>query len=185
MEDEKIVALYWQRDERAIRETEKKYGRYLMGVAGRVLSDREDRRESVNDAYLRAWDSMPPHRPAVLSAYLGKLARRAAIDLWRKKGRDKRAPSEYALSLTELAECAGPDSTSQAVDAHLLAEAIDAYLRTLPDKTRWLFLRRYYYLDSVAGAARFCGVSVDAAASLLYRTRLGLKKYLQEEGFTL
>lgn len=185
MEDEKIVALYWQRDEAAIRETEKKYGRYLMNIAGRVLTDREDCRESVSDTYMRAWESMPPQRPAVLSTYLGKLARRAAIDLWRKKSRDKRIGSEYALSLTELSECAGPDSTVQAVDAHLLAEALDAWLHTLPERTRKLFLRRYYYLDSIAGAARFCGLTEAAAASLLYRTRLGLKKHLQEEGFTL
>lgn len=185
MEDEKIVELYWHRDEAAIRETERKYGKYLIAIAGRVLTDREDCRESVSDTYLRAWDSMPPHRPAALAPYLGKLARRAAIDLWRKKSREKRIPSEYALSLTELSECAGPDSTAQAMDARLLAEAIDGYLRALPERTRKLFLRRYYYLDSVAQAARFCGLTESAAVSLLYRTRLGLKKYLQEEGFTL
>jgi len=88
MEDEKIVSLYWQRSETAIRETEMKYDRYLTKIALNILSDREDSRESVNDTYLAAWNSMPPHRPSVLSVYLGKLTRRISIDRFRYRNRD-------------------------------------------------------------------------------------------------
>ena len=102
MEDESIVTLYWDRDERAIRETETKYDRYLTKIAYNILADLEDSRESVNDTYLAAWDSMPPHRPGILSTYLAKITRRISIDRFRYRTRDKRKESEYAISLTEL-----------------------------------------------------------------------------------
>ena len=102
MEDEAIVSLYWQRSESAIRETEVKYDRYLTKIAWNILADREDSRESVNDTYLAAWNSMPPHRPGVLSTYLGKITRRISIDRFRYRTRDKRRQSEYEISLSEL-----------------------------------------------------------------------------------
>ena len=101
MNDEQIVSLYWDRDESAIRETEEKYDRYLTKIAYNILNNPEDSRESVNDTYLAAWNSMPPHRPSVLSAYLAKLTRRISIDLFRYRTRDKRLGSEYAISLSE------------------------------------------------------------------------------------
>ena len=102
MEDEKIVSLYWSRDEAAIRETEAKYDRYLTKIAYNILYNREDSRESVNDTYLAAWNSIPPHRPGVLSVYLGKITRRISIDIFRKRNRLKRRDSEYAVSLAEI-----------------------------------------------------------------------------------
>ena len=99
MDDEQIVSLYWLRKESAIRETEKKYDRYLTKIAYNILADYEDSRESVNDTYLAAWSSMPPHRPSVLSTYLSKLTRRISIDLLRYRNRGKRQQSQYALSL--------------------------------------------------------------------------------------
>ena len=102
MEDELIVDLYWNRDEDAIGKTQEKYDRYLTKIAYNILANVEDSRESVNDTYLAAWDSMPPHRPAVLSTYLGKLTRRISIDCFRGRTRAKRAPSQYAMSLEEL-----------------------------------------------------------------------------------
>ena len=154
MEDEKIVSLYWDRDESAIRETEEKYDRYLTKIAYNILNNPEDSRESVNDTYLAAWNSMPPHRPSVLSAYLAKLTRRISIDLFRYRTREKRLPSEYALSLSELGDSvSGGNTTEEAVNASLLAEAIAAYLRTLPEQTRSAFLGRYYFLDSVKEVA--------------------------------
>ena len=101
MEDEKIISLYWDRNETAIQETETKYGRYLMKIACNILNDREDSQESVNDTYLAAWDSMPPHRPGILQAYLAKLTRRISIDRFRYRTRDKRRGSQYALSLED------------------------------------------------------------------------------------
>ena len=105
MEDEQIVSLYWDRDENAIRETEIKYDRYLTKIAYNILNNTEDSRESVNDTYLAAWDSMPPHKPSILSAYLAKLTRRISIDCFRYRTRDKRMASEYAVSLSELGDC--------------------------------------------------------------------------------
>ena len=184
MEDDQIVSLYWNRDESAIRETETKYGNYLQKIAFNILNNTEDSRESVNDTYLAAWDSMPPHRPNVLSAYLAKLVRRISIDLFRYRTRDKRMASEYALSLTELEDCIpGGNTTEETVNGKLLADAIGIYLRLLPEATRTAFLGRYYFLDSVKEVADYCGMTESKCKSLLYRTRLGLKDYLQKEGY--
>lgn len=184
MDDAKIVSLYWERDEAAIRETEMKYGNYLHKIAFNILNNTEDSLESVNDTYLAAWNSMPPHRPSVLSAYLAKLARRISIDLFRYRTRDKRMGSEYALSLTELEDCLSEgDTTEETVNGKLLADAIGIYLRLLPETTRRAFLGRYYFLDPVKEVAGYCGMSESKCKSLLYRTRLGLKDYLQKEGY--
>ncbi len=184
MEDAQIVSLYWDRDESAIRETETKYGRYLTKIACNILNDVEDSRESVNDTYLAAWDSMPPHRPGILSAYLAKLTRRISIDRFRYRTRDKRMGSEYALSLEELGDCVcGGDTTQEAVNEKLLADAIGIYLRLLPEDARTAFVGRYYFLDPLKEVAAYCGMSESKAKSLLYRTRVGLKEYLQKEGY--
>jgi len=183
MEDCQIVSLYWQRKEEAIDRTEQKYGRYLTTIAYNILNDREDSRESVNDTYLAAWDSMPPHKPAVLSTYLGKLTRRISIDLFRKRTSEKRGGGEYALSLEELGECFGGNSTEEAVDAQALSQAIALFLRTLSPEVRNVFIGRYYYLDPVKKVAGYCGISESKAKILLHRTRQGLWEYLQKEGF--
>lgn len=112
MEDEQIVTLYWDRDETAIQETQTKYDRYLTKIACNILADMEDSRESVNDTYLAAWNSIPPQRPSVLSAYLAKLTRRISIDRFRYRTRDKRRDSQYALSLSELDDCVSGGNTT-------------------------------------------------------------------------
>lgn len=182
MEDAQIVSLYWDRDERAIDQTDKKYGRYLHTIAYNILADREDSQESVNDTYLAAWDSMPPHRPSVLSTYLGKITRRISIDCFRKKKAQKRG-GEYALSLEELDECIGQNSTEESVNAQALADAIGQYLATVSQEARRVFIGRYYYLDPVKEIARYCHVSESKAKMLLLRTRQGLWEHLQKEGF--
>ena len=185
-EDEQIVALYWERSEQAIAETEKKYDRYLEKIAHNILNNLEDSRESVNDTYLAAWDSMPPHKPGVLSAYLAKLTRRISIDRFRYRTRDKRAGSEYAISLSELSDCvSGGNSAEEIVNAKALADAIGVYLRLQSKQTQAAFLGRYYFLDPVKEIARYLGMSESKVKSLLYRTRLGLKEYLEKEGFCL
>ena len=186
MEDEAIVSLYWDRDERAIRETEEKYDRYLTKIAYNILNDREDSRESVNDTYLAAWDSMPPHRPSVLSAYLAKLTRRISIDRFRYRTRDKRAGSEYNLSLSELGDCvSGGNTTEEIVNVKLLADSIGIFLRLQSKDARTAFIARYYFLDSIRDISRSTGMSESKVKSLLHRTRIALKKYLEEEGFSL
>lgn len=183
MEDSEIVALYWDRNETAIDHTEKKYGRYLAKIAHNILADREDSQESVNDTYLAAWNSMPPHKPNVLSSYLGKLTRRISIDLYRKKTSQKRAPGEYVLSLQELEGCiSGGNTTEESVDCQILAEAITAYLRSISEEARNVFIGRYYYLDPVKEIANYTRISESKAKILLHRTRQGLWAYLQKEG---
>lgn len=184
MEDKTIVSLYWDRDELAIRETEKKYDRYLTKIAYNILADLEDSRESVNDTYMAAWESMPPHRPTVLSAYLAKLTRRISIDRFRYRTRDKRMASEYAISLSELSDCvSGGNTTEEIINVKLLADTIGIYLRLQSPEARTAFLGRYYFLDSVREVARYCGMSESKCKSLLHRTRVGLKEYLRKEGF--
>ena len=186
MEDNEIIALYWERNEAAIQQTEQKYGAYLSKVAYNILSDFEDSRECVNDTYLKAWNSMPTHRPSVLSTYLGKIVRQLSIDLFRKKNSAKRYASEYAVSLDELGDSfSGSSTPEQAYDAKLLDEAINRFLRTLPDDARNTFIGRYYFFDSLKDVARYCGMSESKCKSMLYRTRQSLKVWLQKEGFDL
>lgn len=184
MTDERIVQLYWDRDEAAVAETQSKYGRYLTKIAYNILTDMEDSLESVNDTYMYAWKSMPPHRPSVLSSFLAKITRRVAIDILRRKSRDKRIPSEYTFSLAELEECI-PDSkrVEQKIEAEEMGKVISAYLKTLSPEARHLFIGRYFYLDSLKDVAKYCGMSESKAKSMLYRTRCGLKSYLEQEGY--
>lgn len=186
MEDERIVSLYWQRDESAIRETETKYSRYLIKIAYNILSDMEDSRESVNDTYLAAWNSMPPHRPGVLSTYLAKLTRRISIDRFRYRTREKRKQSEYEISLSELGDCvSGGNTTEEAVNVKLLADAIGIFLRLQSEEARNVFIGRYYFLDSVKDVAAYCGITESKCKTVLHRTRLALREYLIKEGFAV
>ena len=183
MEDEQILELYRQRDETAIRETERKYGKYLAKIAYGILANAEDSRESVSDAYLGAWNSIPPHCPDALSAYLAKLTRRCSIDMFRRRHREKRRESEYALSLDELADCvSGGDSPEEAVALSELTQAIEAYLRSLDSEARTVFIGRYFFFDSVREIAVCRHMSESKVKSLLFRTRKGLRGYLIKEG---
>ena len=133
MKDAEIVDLYWERNEAAIQQTQQKYGAYLSKIAYNILSDFEESKECVNDTYLKAWNSMPTHRPSILSTYLGKIARQLSIDLFRKKNSAKRYASEYAVSLDELGDSFSDGSTpDQTFDAKHLDDAINSCLRTLP-----------------------------------------------------
>jgi RNA polymerase sigma-70 factor (ECF subfamily) len=185
MDDDTIVSLYWKRDESAISATEKKYGRYLLKIAYNILNDREDSKESVNDTYLKAWNSMPPHKPIVLSTYLGKITRQVSIDIFRTKNRDKRRLNRYSVSLSELYECIpSGDKTDENVNLQLLSDAINDYLHDISAEARTVFVCRYYYFDSVKDISSHCGMSESKVKSLLYRARIGLKEYLKKEGFT-
>ena len=184
MRDDMIVDLYWRRDEGAIRQTELKYGHYLMKLAYNILQNWEDSRESVNDTYFSAWKSMPPHRPEALLAYLSKITRQISIDIFRRKNSVKRQASEYALSLSELEDClSAGNTTEQDADLNLLSGAIQNFLLILPEETRNAFIGRYFFADSIREVAGYCGMSEPAVKSLLYRTRTSLKKYLEKEGF--
>ena len=186
MQDSVIIGLYFARDEEALERTREKYGAYLAAIAYNVLGDRADSEECVSDTYLAAWNTIPPNEPRSLSAYLTRIVRCSAIDLFRKNHREKRRSSEYAVSLDELGDLAPSSSDTEAeLDKKLLAAAINSFLRTLPDDSRRLFVARYYFLDPLKKAAASCGMTESRAKSLLYRTRLDLKEYLKKEGFDL
>ncbi len=184
MEDKEIVALYWRRDERAISESHEKYGSYLMKIADNILKDLRDSEESVNDTYLRAWNSMPPNRPDVLKLYLGRITRGVAIDIFRRRSSKKRAGSQYALSLEELGDCvSGDDDPQLSAEQSALAAAVGAYLKALDKRTRDVFICRYYFMDPLSEIADYCQMTESAVKSLLHRTRQGLRRHLEQEGF--
>ncbi len=186
MQDELIVELYWQRNEDAISQTQKKYEKLLISIAHNILYNNEDCKESVNDTYLAAWNSMPPNKPNVLSAYLCKITRRISIDIFRKKNREKRKASEYSLSLDELDECLSSTSTTEhEYEEKQLTYAINEFLHTLSDEAKNLFIGRYYFLDPLKKVAQYCNLSESNAKTILYRTRLALKEYLKKEGFEI
>lgn len=186
MQDEKILELYFNRSEQALSETEAKYGRYLYKIAYGILADKSDSEESVNDTYLATWNSIPPQKPSVLSAYLSKLTRRISIDIFRKRSSKKRGGSQYALSLAELEECVKSNrDLEEEMENKDLGAAISAFLRTLSKESRSLFVIRYYFCESLKDAARHLEMSEGKAKSLLYRTRIQLKDYLLKEGFEI
>ena len=182
MEDREIVELFWQRDEAAVAETQRKYGRYCFSIALNVLGREEDAREVVNDACLGAWNAIPPHRPELLSAFLGKITRRLALKKLRERTAAKRIGGEAAASLEELDECI-PSSlrTEESVEAAELTRAIDRFLETLPAEERRVFLRRYWFFDSIEAICSRCGFSQSKVKSMLSRTRKKLLLWLRKE----
>lgn len=184
MQDEKIIELYWLRDENAIQLTAQKYGTYLTKIAYNILNNFEDCRESVNDTYLKAWNSMPPQKPSVLKTYLSKITRQLSIDVFRTHNRQKRLSSQYAVSLSELEQCIpNAITTEQEVELQLLGKLINDFLYTLPDQTRHIFVCRYYFCDSIKNISAFFAISESKVKSILFRTRNALKSHLESEGF--
>jgi len=196
MEDRQIVELYWQRDESAIGETADKYGLYLHRIAYQILADDQDSLEVVNDTYLGAWNSMPVQRPEMLSTYLGKIARRVAINFYRRRISGKRAGSQYVQSLEELSQCVPAENlisvgskaseTPEAVlEVKELSAVINDWLWQQSEEMRHVFLWRYFYMDSIQDIARRKHYSESKVKSMLYRMRRSLRTYLEKEGYHL
>ena len=182
MNDAEIVGLYLNRDEAALTETARKYGNYCYTIAFRVLGDSEDAEETVNDTYLETWNCIPPHVPTILSAFIGKIARRLAISKWRNKTAAKRGKNSFALSLDELSECvAADDNTTKEMEEKEVVAAINAFLRELPEAQRNVFICRYWYMDSVGDISKQFHYSESKVKSMLMRTRQKLKQKLTEE----
>ncbi len=184
MEDKKIVELFLQRSEQAVTETQSKYGNYCYFIAYQILTNNEDAEESVNDTYIDAWNSIPPHKPAILSTFLGKITRRISIDRWRCRNAKKRGGGEIPLVLEELAECIeGNNSIEQELEQKRLTEVINTFVLGLPQTEQKVFLCRYWYMDSVYSICRQFGFSESKVKSMLYRTREKLKHVLEKEDF--
>lgn len=183
MEDSQIVAMYWERNEQALQHTAEKYGRYCFAIAHNILSNKEDAEESVNDTYLVAWKRIPPHRPAVLSTFLGKLTRRISLNRWRWNTSAKRGGGEVALALEELSGCVpAEENTERVVEEKELARAINRFLGSLPEIQREVFVCRYWFLASIREISEKFSFSETKTKSMLFRTREKLRACLQEEG---
>lgn len=182
MDDSQIIALYFQRKEQAISATAIKFGSYCMSVAANILRDRRDAEEAVSDAWMDAWNTIPPTRPKSLRAFLATLTRRRALDRYDTLSAEKRGGGQVALALEELAECASPQDVQAQAEASELAERIGAFLRTIPSTYRRVFVCRYWYFDSIEVIAEQFGFSKSKVKSMLHRTRGKLRKYLEKEG---
>ena len=183
MNDKNIVDLYFNRDEEAITQTDKKYGRYCYSIAYNILTNKEDAEESVSDTYMTAWRAIPPRRPSVLSTFLGKITRHISIDRWRERSAYKRGGGEVTLALEELEDCvAGLQNVEMEYERKELIRAYVKFLDTLPITERRVFLCRYWYVDSVEALAEKFGFSQSKVKTMLHRTRAKLRKQLAEEG---
>ena len=184
MNDDAIVKLFFARDEAAIAQVQKQYGSLCHAVAMRILGSREDAEECVNDAWRRAWDTIPPQRPKHLRLFLGRITRNRAIDLWRKNNAERRGGDQVAIALEELNECIGSSgSPEQEVDAKQLAAAINGFLQNERMQHRQVFLRRYFYLEDIPTIACRYGLREANVRMMLSRTRQKLRTYLTQEGY--
>ena len=186
MEDSDIIELYWQRDQSAIAETSEKYGKFLWNIAWNVLRSHGDAEECVNDTYLRTWNAIPPTRPYAFRAWLGRITRNLSLDRWKQSRAEKRGSDGMEVLLGELDQCVpASHGVEQALEDQEIARLISAFLRTLSQEPRIMFLRRYWYGEDLADIARKLGCGQGKVKSSLFRTRKALRAYLEKEGVVL
>ena len=182
MDDNKILDLFWARSEKAVTETSAKYGRYCTGISMQILHNMLDAEECVNDTWLHAWNAIPPGRPTILQAYLGKITRNLSLDRWKKNNAQKRGGSQVELMLEELGDCVpAADSVEQEIETKVIAKTISDFLRQQSDSNRYLFIRRYWYGDSIAQLAEKTKMTESYIKTNLFRLRQKLKQHLEEE----
>lgn len=184
MEDTQIIDLFWQRSEDAISEADKKYGRYCGCIAFHILANREDSAECVSSAYWKAWNAIPPHRPGRLCAFLGKITRNLALNRLEQNRAKKRGGGQVVLALEELEECV-PDKRGVYMEETELSQALNGFLRTLPEERRRIFVSRYWGLTPVKTIAQIGGITEAKVKTVLFRTRQQLKSYLEQEGISV
>ena len=186
MEDSEIVQLYWERNEKAIAETSAKYGRYCTNIAMNILNNREDAEECVNDTYLNTWNSIPPHKPIILSTFLGKIVRNLSLNKYKYIHRAKRGGNEFALILDELGEIVSDEETIlDAVIRNELIDTINGFIKALSEEKQYMFFRRYWYSDSIKSIAAQCNRTENNISVELGRIRKKLREYLTERGYDL
>jgi RNA polymerase sigma-70 factor (ECF subfamily) len=181
--DEAIVALYFDRSEEAIAACQVKYGKTCHTIAYNILHSDEDAEECVNDTWIRAWNAIPPEKPARLGAWLSTVTRRLALTRYEKRTAAKRG-SGMELSLEELAECVA-DGGLTIADEVAISNAINSFLASLPTRSRMIFMRKYWYMDSVTDISTAFHVSESSVKITLHRTREKFRKYLEKEGITV
>ena len=182
MEDTKIIELFWERSEDAIKQTDTKYGRYCYAIAYNILCSEPDSEECVNDTYLRMWETIPPQKPNVLSAYIGRITRNLALDRVDHRTRKKRSAG-VEMVLDEVSEML-PDASTipESADDFALGDAINSFLRSLDTNSRIIFVRRYWYNSAIADISLDCSIPIGTVKSTLSRTRKNFREYLEKEG---
>ena len=186
MDDNLIIDLFFARDESAITETDKKYGNYLSAVAFNILSNSEDTQECVNDTYFKAWNIIPPHNPQKFKCFLAKITRNLSLNIIEKNNTLKRGKGQLSCALEELEECIPSQrSVETEIDENSLAEFLNAFLFSLPKKTRIVFVKKYWYLDSIKEIEDSTGLTESNIKTILFRTRKKLRKALEQEGIVL
>ena len=187
VDDEIIIDLYWQRDENAILETDRKYGKYLYVIAYNILRDSMDCEECLNDTYLGTWNAIPPERPSPLQVFLSKIMRNTALARYRKNTADKRVPSEMTVALEELEKYMPyNDQTLSAEEEYYvyqLSRSLNDFLKSLPKKQCLIFICRYYCCDRISEIARLLGISERTVYRELGDVKEKLKKHLEKEGY--
>lgn len=183
MDDREILELYNARSESAIARTDEKYGGYCRAIAFQILSDKQDTEECVNDTYYRAWNLIPPNCPPCLKTFLGRITRRLSFHMFEKRLAAKRGGGELPLVLDELSECVpAVQDTENTVDAMLLAETVNAFLKQLSVEERYIFVHRCWYVEPMREIADSLGITENYTKVLLHRTRQKLKRVLEKEG---
>lgn len=184
MQDEDIINLYFARDQRAITETDAKYGHYCHQIAMQILDNPQDAEETVNDTWFRTWNSIPPCRPNILKLYLAKTTRNLAFDRYRCQNAQKRGGGEVELALDELSECLGsPQSIDDNLNSAELTASIQRLLQTLPTRHRFVFVRRYFFVEPIEQISARYGIRKANVLMILARVRKKLKAHLIKEGF--
>ena len=184
--DEKIVELYWQRDENAIKETDIKYKRYLMSVAYNIVYDIGDCEECLNDTYIGAWNAMPPARPTLLQAFLATIMRRTAVDCYKAKKRQKRVASELTVCLDEVSEfIADGEDVHTTLEAKELGRIISDFVRSLSKRRMYIFMSRYYFARPVKQIAALLGCSESTVAKEIAFIKKELREKLHKEGYSV
>lgn len=186
MDDNEIIELFFARDEGAIEAVSREYGAYCTSIAHRILDDQGAAEECVNDTWLKCWQSIPPQRPRSLKGFAGRIARNLALSALRAETAQKRGGGQVQLALDELSEVvSGGETPEGALDRQAFHAALDGFLAALPERNRNLFLRRYWYLDSVETLAKRYRMSRTQVTTTLHRLRQKLRVHLQQEGFEL
>lgn len=181
MEDAKIIELFWARNEDAIKETDTAYGKKLHALAKKILLNREDAEESVNDTYMKTWTAIPPNRPQYFFAFLASICRHLSFNKLDWKTAAKRHAEVVSLS-QEMELCIPDTSRERMMEAKELGRILDAFLESLPKDSRLIFLRRYWYVDTIAEIAQRYGMTESKVKMQLTRTKNKLSIYLEKEG---
>lgn len=180
MDDNRIVELYWNRDTDAIKESSKKYGSYCFSIANNILHSKEDSEECVNDTWLKAWNAIPPPKPTRLQMFLAKITRNLSFDYFSARSAEKRGGGEVHLVLDELSECLSSESdVTSEYECKELGQFIRQFANALPNRDRNVFLRRYFFTESVAEISARYGLSENNVMVILSRTRKKLKIHLK------